>query len=171
MTRPVATWWGLAALGPEATMAKQNSSWVSRMRLLDVAGQSCSLRPAQRSLGQCLDHPVDGRRHPGQGLDLLGSLRIRSCLVTAEAGREAAAGRAVLEPQQEGAPQPVAHPSRPPAAPAAVRVSTTSRTGSSVSGHAPPRPPRSPQLVAGQRRLQGRHDQPGVAGRRQPPAW
>ena len=49
MTRPVAVWWGLAALGPEATTAKQNSSWVSRIACSMSRERSRSVRPAQRS--------------------------------------------------------------------------------------------------------------------------
>ncbi len=65
-----------------------------------------------------------------------GSLRIRSCLVTVEAGTNPAAGSAAWSRSRKVLHSWSPAPSRPPVAPAAARVSTTSRTGSAVSGQA-----------------------------------
>jgi hypothetical protein len=78
--------------------------------LLDVAGQVPLAAPGPAQLTEMLDDLVDGRRHPGQGLDLLRVLAHPQLPGDGRSGREGGPGQGVLEPEQEGAPQPVADP-------------------------------------------------------------
>ena len=150
-------------MGPEATTAKQNSSWVSRI--------ACSMSryevplgasgPAQP--GQALDHLVDRRRHPGQGLDLLGVLAHAQLAGHGRGGGEAGAAKGVLEPEQEAAPQLVAHAQASAGRPGGGQGAADQPhrvVGLRPGGHLEVE---LAQVVAGQRRLEGGHDQPGVA--------
>jgi hypothetical protein len=135
--------------------------------LLDVAGQVLLAAPGPAQLAEVPDHPVDGRRHPGQGLDLPGVLAHPQLAGDGRGGRERGPGQGVLEPEQEGAPQPVSHPEAPPGRPGRGQGAGDQPhrvVGLGPDGHLDLEPA---QVVPGQRGLQGGHDQPGLAVGRQ----
>ena len=112
-TRSLAVWCGLAAFGPEATIAKSTRPWPSaRMASPMSAATCCSVRPGAQPARHLRVHPVDRLARLAQRGDLGGRLA-RAERAERGAGQFLPrAGQRRGEPQHHQRPHPVGEADR-----------------------------------------------------------